>query len=165
MAGRAGEIAFYDGRTLPFDDAISDAIYSLSVFHHLRRVDEVLSDVARVLHPGGMGIGQISTMEQTRDYGTFDFTPFGMKVAAAGADLRLERIYPKHDVFPLLTRRLMITLGASDDNQSSAYLNPDGFAHRAMIDACTRLNRSKRDINSLRSKFSTQYVFQLRKDR
>ena len=164
VAARVGEIALYDGHTLPFDDASFDVVYSMLVFQHVRHIDQAFSEVARVLRPGGIVIGQISAMEQMQDYGTFNFTPFGLKVAAAGAALRLDRIYPKHDVFSFLARRLMITLGAPDDNELSVHLDPDGFAHRAMIEAGTRLDRSHRDINLLRLTFSMQYVFKLRKD-
>ena len=163
VAARGGEIALYDGSTLPFVDASFDVVYSMLVFQHVRRIDRAFSEVARVLRPGGLVIGQVSAMEQMQDYGTFNFTPFGMKVAAADAGLRLEEVHPKHDVFSFLARRLMITLGAADDNELSVHLDPDGFAHRAMIEAGTRLGRSLRDINLLRLKFSMQYVFKLRK--
>ena len=164
VAGRRGEIALYDGRQLPFEDASFDVVYSMLVFHHLRHIDEAFAEIARVLRPGGIVIGQISAMEQMQDYGTFNFTPFGLKVAANGAGLRLANVYPKHDVFSFMLRRLMITLGASDDNELSRHLNPDGFAQRAMIDAGTRLKRSVRDINLLRLKFSMQFVFKISKD-
>jgi len=163
VAARAGEIALYDGWTLPFPDESFDVVYSMLVFHHLRDINRSFSEIGRVLAPGGMVIGQVSSMEQMQDYGTFNFTPFGLKVAGRAGGLELERLYPKHDVFSFLARRLMITLGASDDNELTALLNPDGFVHNALIDVGIRLNRSTRDINLLRLKFSMQYVFVLRK--
>ncbi len=95
--------------------------------------------------PGGIVIGQISSMEQMQDYGTFNFTPFGLKVAGQAGGLKLERLYPKHDVFSFLARRLMITLGASDDNELAMMLKPDGFIQNALIDVGSRLNRSTRN--------------------
>jgi hypothetical protein len=102
-------------------------------------------------------------MEQMQDYGTFNFTPFGLKVASERAGLRIAKNYPKHDVFSFMFRRLLITLGSSDDNELTPFLNPDGFVHRELIKAGERLSRSIRDINLLRLKFCTQYVFELRK--
>ncbi len=159
----AGEIALYDGRTLPFPDGSFDVVYSMLVFHHLHDINRSFSEIARVLAPGGLVIGQVACMEQMQNYGTFNFTPFGMKIAGQAGGLKLERLYPKHDVFSFLARRLMITLGASDDNELTALLNPDGFVQNALIDVGRRLNLSIREINLLRLKFSMQYVFMLRK--
>ncbi len=163
VAARAGEIALYDGVTLPFPDGSFDVVYSMLVFQHVRDINRSFSELGRVLAPGGLVIGQVSSMEQMQDYGTFNFTPFGMKVASQAGGMTLERLYPKHDVFSFLARRLMITLGASDDNELTALLNPDGFVQQALMDVGSRLNLSTRDINLLRLKFSMQYVFVLRK--
>jgi len=163
VVARAGEIALYDGWTLPFADESFDVIYSMLVFQHLRDINRSFSEIGRVLAPGGVVIGQISSMEQMQDYGTFNFTPFGLKIASQAGDLKLEKLYPKHDVFSFLARRLMITLGAPDDNELTALLNPDGFVQNALIGVGSRLNLSTRDINLLRLKFSMQYVFVLRK--
>ncbi len=163
VAARAGEIALYDGWTLPFPDESFDVVYSMLVFQHVRDISRSFSELGRVLAPGGLVIGQVSSMEQMQDYGTFNFTPFGMKVAAQAGGLKLEKIYPKHDVFSFLARRLMITLGASDDNELTDFLNPDGFVQNALVEVGARLKLSFRDINLLRLKFSMQYVFVLQK--
>ncbi len=57
----------------------------------------------------------------------------------------------------------MITLGASDDNELTDFLNPDGFVQNALVEVGARLKLSFRDINLLRLKFSMQYVFVLQK--
>ncbi len=163
VAALAGEITLYDGWTLPFPDGSFDIVYSMLVFHHLRHINRSFWEIARVMAPGGLVIGQVACMEQIQNYGTFNFTPFGLKVACQSAGLKLERVYPKHDAFSFLARRLMITLGASDDNELTALLNPDGFVQNVLIDVGSRLKLSIRDINLLRLKFSMQYVFVLRK--
>ena len=157
------DIMLYDGWTLPFDDNMFDVVYSMLVFHHLRHVDRAFQEIGRVLRPGGAVIGQVSAMEQMQDYGTFNFTPLGLKVAAEQAGLEIARIYPKHDVFSFMFRRLFITLGASDDNELTSLLDPDGFVHDELINTGSRLGLPVRDVNLLRLKFCTQFVFELRK--
>lgn len=43
----------YDGRKLPFQDAMFDYCYSTSVLEHMSYPQEVLREIARVLKPGG----------------------------------------------------------------------------------------------------------------
>jgi SAM-dependent methyltransferase len=43
-----------DGRSLPFDDGALRAIFLTHVFHHIPDVSEFLSEVDRVLEPGGV---------------------------------------------------------------------------------------------------------------
>ena len=161
VLAKSGEITLYDGRRLPFPDRSFDVVYAMLVFQHLQHVDEAFAEVSRVLDAGGRVIGQISSMEQMQDFGTFNFTTFGLKVACEAAGLRLAKVYPKHDVFTFMARRLMITLGASDDNEFTPLLNPDGFVHRQLIDYGRRIGMSSRDINLLRLTFCTQFVFDI----
>ena len=42
-----------DGVTLPFDDGEVDAVYCISVLEHLGRFEDLVSEIARVLKPGG----------------------------------------------------------------------------------------------------------------
>ena len=45
---------FADAACLPFSDGIFDAVACLEVLEHVRAPDKVLSEIARVLRPGGM---------------------------------------------------------------------------------------------------------------
>jgi len=45
---------FYDGSALPFSDRYFDAALSISVFEHVRDPREYLSEIWRVLKPGGV---------------------------------------------------------------------------------------------------------------
>src|SRR5690606_37426508 len=47
------EFARCDDRTLPFDDATFDAVFSTNVFEHVMRPATMLSEIGRVLKPGG----------------------------------------------------------------------------------------------------------------
>jgi SAM-dependent methyltransferase len=44
---------YYDGRTLPFDDAAFDAVVAFEVFEHLFNLEEMLREIRRVIRPGG----------------------------------------------------------------------------------------------------------------
>lgn len=50
---RAAQALAYDGQTLPFPDASFDAVYSSDVLGHVSDVSEWLSELSRVLKPGG----------------------------------------------------------------------------------------------------------------
>nr|WP_128566157.1 class I SAM-dependent methyltransferase [Methylobacterium crusticola] len=163
VAAAGDAIAFYDGRRLPFADESFDVVWSMLVFQHIQHIDVSFAEIARVLRPGGKVIGQISYMEQMQDFGTFNFTPYGLKVAARSAGLRLTRIDPKHDVFAFLLRRLIITLTASDDTLLNPMMGPEGFYHRAIIETGRRLGLDVRSINLLRLLFCTHFVFAIEK--
>ncbi|MBT8197093.1 MAG: class I SAM-dependent methyltransferase [Acidimicrobiia bacterium] len=42
------------GESLPFDDGVFDGVFSAYVFRNLTSVDQTMSEVARVLRPGGV---------------------------------------------------------------------------------------------------------------
>ncbi|MCS6766613.1 MAG: methyltransferase domain-containing protein [Candidatus Protistobacter heckmanni] len=44
---------FYDGKKLPFNDASFDAIVCFEVFEHVFNIEEVLTEIHRVLKPNG----------------------------------------------------------------------------------------------------------------
>ncbi len=156
-------VRFYDGRVLPFADGEFDVVWAMVVLHHVQHIDLSFGEIARVLRPGGKLIGQVAYLEQMQDYGTFNFTPYGLKVAAQEAGLRLTRVEPKHDAFVFLLRRLLITLTASDDTPFNAMMGPGGFVHRSLIETGHRLGLDIRTINLLRILFCTHVVFEIEK--
>jgi SAM-dependent methyltransferase len=164
QVARLGDaVRFYDGRVLPFADGEFDVVWAMVVLHHVQHIDLSFGEIARVLRPGGKLIGQVAYLEQMQDYGTFNFTPYGLKVAAQAAGLRLTRVEPKHDAFVFLLRRLLITLTASDDTPFNHMMGPEGFVHRTLIETGQRLGLDLRTINLLRILFCTHVVFEIEK--
>jgi SAM-dependent methyltransferase len=53
---RVFAVRTYDGRTLPFPDAHFDAVLSSNVLEHVRELPLALSELARVIKPGGVGL-------------------------------------------------------------------------------------------------------------
>jgi SAM-dependent methyltransferase len=49
-------VSTYDGRTLPFPDHSFDAIYSSNVLEHIESFEQIQSELARVLRPGGVAV-------------------------------------------------------------------------------------------------------------
>lgn len=55
-AGREWPIRDYDGVHIPFPDASFDIIYSSNVLEHVERLDELSTEMQRVLRPGGIAL-------------------------------------------------------------------------------------------------------------
>jgi SAM-dependent methyltransferase len=51
--GLAGEVLEADGEDLPFEDASFDLVFSWGVIHHTSDMGRALSELLRVLRPGG----------------------------------------------------------------------------------------------------------------
>ena len=57
--GRYTRLVHADARRLPFADGAFRSVVSLSVLEHIPEPDRVLSEVARVLRPGGQFVGTV----------------------------------------------------------------------------------------------------------
>jgi SAM-dependent methyltransferase len=71
---------FYDGGNFPFEDGSFDAVFFSEVFEHVFNPDEFLSEVRRVLRPGGRILLTVpfawDEHEQPRDYARY--SSFGL---------------------------------------------------------------------------------------
>jgi SAM-dependent methyltransferase len=101
-----GTVATFDGTNLPFCDGAFDLIYSHQVFEHVRRPDELLRDVARVLGPGGLFVDSVSYLEPYHSYSIFNFTPYGVMRVFEDAGLELVELRPDIDGPTLMTRQI-----------------------------------------------------------
>ena len=71
---------FYDGKTLPFNDASFDAIVCFEVFEHVFNIDDVLAEMYRVLKPNGQLLISIPFVwdEHEIPYDFARYTSFGI---------------------------------------------------------------------------------------
>ncbi len=99
-----GRFVTYDGYKLPFPDKHFDLVYSYQVLEHVRKPEMALSEVMRVLRPGGLFIGQTSQFEPYHSYSLWNFTVYGFKRIAEEAGLILDELRPGIDGFTLMRR-------------------------------------------------------------
>lgn len=69
------QVAYIDERTnaLPFESGMMGSVYSMSVLEHVKQLDLMLKEVARVLRPGGLFVANVNT-DKCRGKPTF-FSP------------------------------------------------------------------------------------------
>jgi SAM-dependent methyltransferase len=96
----------YDGETLPFPDCTFEVVYSRQVFEHIRHPDRVVSEVRRVLKPGGAFIGSLSYLEPYHSYSIFNTTPYGLFRLVEDNGLTLQRMWPACEGLILLVRQI-----------------------------------------------------------
>ncbi|KQY79121.1 hypothetical protein ASD52_04735 [Ensifer sp. Root142] len=149
---------FYGGTILPFPDASFDVVFSFQVFEHIQDIRITFAEIARVLKPGGRLIGAVSYMEQIHDYSTFNFTPYGLKLASRDAGLMLEKVYPRSDAFSFLLRRLLVVTSASDENSLTHHINANNSIHDMMADYALKRADIK-SANLFRLMFCTHFAF------
>lgn len=72
---------YYDGKTIPFDDNHFASIFSSEVFEHVFNLDQVLSELHRVIKPGGHMLITIPFVwyEHEIPYDFARYTSFGIE--------------------------------------------------------------------------------------
>ncbi len=159
MAARAAvaatadpRITFYDGHRLPFADQNFDVVYSFQTFEHIQSIPHTFAEIRRVLKPGGSLI---------HDYSTFNFTPYGLKLACQQGGLSLLKLYPRCDAFTFLVRRLLVATSGSDDNSLSRSLHADNAIGQAFVALGQRTGLTATETNLLRLMLSTHIAFHI----
>jgi SAM-dependent methyltransferase len=100
------KVILYDGVHLPFADESVPLIYSNQVFEHVRHPDALLSEIRRVLTPGGLFIGSTSQMEPYHAESIWGgYTLYGWQTLCADAGLTLEEARPGIDSVALINRQ------------------------------------------------------------
>jgi len=91
-----------DAHAIPFRDATFDAVLAYAVLEHLYNPFVAVSEVARVLAPGGVFFGAVSQGEPFHD-SYFHHTAFGVLSVFRHAGLRVERLWPSYDTLHALS--------------------------------------------------------------
>jgi SAM-dependent methyltransferase len=99
------EFVSFDGASLPFDDGSFEAVYCKQVLEHVRAPEPLLSEVARVLAPGGLLAGSTSQLEPFHSFSTWNYTPYGLKLLLERAGLALVEVRPGIDSLALIVNR------------------------------------------------------------
>jgi len=92
-----------DAHAIPFRDGVFDVVFCYAVLEHLHNPFIALSEIHRVLRPGGCCVGAVSQGEPFHA-SYFHHTPWGLVSAASFAGLRLSRLWPSVDALHSLSR-------------------------------------------------------------
>lgn len=118
---KSDEYWTYDGRDLPFADQSYDLVFSSQSFEHVEDPFYSMSEITRVLKPGGKLVGSVSFLEPYHAYQTFSYTPYGFALLADRCGLSLKQISPVCDGLQMLFRKLELITGSSDVQEAAAY--------------------------------------------
>lgn len=96
----------FDGRHIPFDDGSFELVYCKQVMEHVRHPLPLLSEVRRVIEPGGFLAGSTSQLEPFHSLSVWNYTPLGFVQLAAEAGLTAVEIRPGIDALSLIGHRI-----------------------------------------------------------
>ena len=128
------------------------------MLEHVEQPDPLLTDVARVLRPGGAFAGSTSHLEPFHSRSVANYTPYGLKLLLERAGLKLEAVLPGIDGPTLIARRLARGSRHFDrwwSRRSPLNAAVDGLARLAALDA--------EDRNTLKLLFCGHYAFVARR--
>ena len=147
------EFRSFDGRHLPFDDGEVDLVFCKQVLEHVERPHDLVTDVARVLRPGGRFAGSTSQLEPYHSRSTGNWTPYGLQRLCAHAGLEAELFVPGIDALTLMAREL--SRGRAF-NRWWSRRSP----FNALVDGVGRaLGWDAEDRNTVKLQFGGQFAF------
>jgi SAM-dependent methyltransferase len=147
-----GEFVAFDGERIPLPDGAADLVLCKQVLEHVPRPEPLLADVRRVLTAGGVLVGSVSQLEPFHSRSTFNWTPYGLKLAAERAGLRLAEVRPGIDALTLIARR-----GLGRTRRLDRFWASESPLHRAI--AAAGRGRPPREQNAAKLLFSGQFAF------
>ena len=95
----------YDGVQIPLRDNVIDLVYSRQVFEHVRRPQQLISEIYRVLKPDGVFIGSTSHLEPFHSRSYWNYTPYGFCELLQDAGFQSIVVRPGIDSLTLIGRR------------------------------------------------------------
>lgn len=148
----------FDGVNIPLGDGEADLVFTKQVFEHVDRPEPLLTDVARVLRPGGVFCGSLSQLEPFHSRSVGGFTPYGWKRALERAGLELVEVRPAIDAATLATRRLI-----GGGRRIDRYWVKESPGNR-LLGLLARLRKADaRSANAIKLMFAGQFTFVARR--
>lgn len=157
-------VKLYDGGVIPFESASFDVVFSNQSLEHVHDCDLAISEIARVLRPGGRLVGSVSHLEPYHGFSTYNYTPYGFNILCRRHGLRFERITPGFDALTYVARVLLARLGQEgvDTMFREFYAKPP--LNALIDDVCREMGRSVREANEMKLSLCAQFRFALRHD-
>ncbi len=91
-----------DAHKLPFVDETFDLVNVWQVMEHLRNPWQAISEIQRVLKPGGLIIGSVSFLEPVHGMVYFGFSQYGLEEILKGSRFENIILFPGIGCFPLI---------------------------------------------------------------
>jgi SAM-dependent methyltransferase len=98
-------IVTYDGEKVPFMNNSFDIVYTNQVFEHVRDPKTIISEINRILKPGGYLVGSVSQLEPYHSNSIFNITIYGICYLLNLFDLELKEIRPGVDCVTIILNR------------------------------------------------------------
>ncbi len=128
-----GPDVFYDGKRLPFADGEFDTVLSVQTLEHTPRPQQLVREMARVLHPNGRLLlsapFSFRLHEEPHDY--FRYSPHGLRVLCAEAGLVVERCEAMGNLWSLLGHKLNSYLALNVARAGSVAQRLDKLGHES----------------------------------
>ncbi len=135
-------------------------MYSHQVLEHVRDPSFHVTEIARVLRPGGAFIGSTSQFEPYHSRSYWNFTPLGFQALVEDHGLRLDELRPGIDGVTLIMRQFL------DRPKRFSQWFVDGSPLHALVDDWARRGRRPTALVNLRKlQFAGQFAFLARKPR
>ena len=101
---------YYDGKIIPFPDSSFDHVFSSEVFEHVENLDEILSELHRVLKPGGKILITVPFVwnEHEIPYDFRRFTKYGITSILKMHQFEMEKLETSSHFFETLYQMLIL---------------------------------------------------------
>lgn len=115
---------FYNGDTLPFDDASIDNLVCFEVLEHVFNFNELINEMYRVLKPGGKLLITVpfAFPEHESPFDFFRYTSFGLNKLFESNKFKIESCLKSTSYFLSLVQLLIIYIYQVSDNKIYKFL-------------------------------------------
>ena len=151
-------VNIYDGVNLPFAQESFDFCFSSQVFEHVRRPNELLRDIHRVLKRSGVFFGSVSGGETYHWHSLYNYTALGWKTILEDNGFKLREIYSGIDALSL-----MLHHWSADRKNLGAYFQLS-VLNRLLANEERKGPRAIRYENALKLAFAGHLIFYAEKN-
>lgn len=148
----------FDGLHFPMQDGSIDLVFCDHVMQCVRYPDAWLTEIRRVLKPGGYFIGTVSHTEPYVGHVLHNFSPYGFEQYVTDAGLELVELRPGIDALTLMIRR-----GLRTPRLFNWFFTHESPLHRFIGLGGRLLGRPHTWINDLKLLFCGHLCFKVRK--
>lgn len=137
------EFHSYDGEHLPFEDQSFDIVFSKQVLEHVRYPDQVMSEISRVLKPGGYFVASCSQLEPYHSFSIFNWTAYGVVTVVESHGMQVTEIRPGIDGVTMIFRILF------GKEKFSAFFGSEGLFNHYINGSMRDASHWDRNYNKL----------------